>query len=540
MKRVANTGQDVLFKMGAPGEAVVEVPGGGDFIGDDPYHLRIGSQRLDALLEEKGMGWVVQLQRVLRELDYSLLTGRYSRMGRRPFHPRTVLGLIVYGVLTRQSTLRELESLSAVNVGAWWICGGHQLDHSTIGKFVQMHDEALGEAFFVEFVKWLVRRLGLKPGVTSIDGTVIEAAGSRWSALRQEGAKQIAEEAKRDASRSPEDGNLAKAATQASAVLEEVEKRAAARAEQGKDTKTVAVVATEIEAVIQPRKDGVTRAGYKASTLVHEGGFILGQYVHPSSETAAVRPHLEQHGTIFGEGPSTLLMDAAYHSGPLLGFLAEQEIDVLCPSGQAFKEDGQWTKRSPHGLVPKHEFAHDPDTDTYVCPAGQRLRLRGEGKERQGLRYRLYRADACGSCALRSQCTRSQRGQREIKRYTGEEYKEAMAKVLEQPQARKMYKRRLGMAEPVYAELRERQGLRRFRRRGLRGARVEFALHCLALNLKKALRSAAFSALLSALSGHWKRLRALLALWTVSTPPRRIPGPISAGLALPNPHPFEI
>lgn len=539
MKRVANTGQDALFEMGAPREAAVELPGDWDFIGDDPYHLKVGSQRLDALLEEKGMGWVVQLQRVLRELDYSLLTARYSRMGRRPFHPRTVLGLIVFGMLTRQWTLRELESLSAVNVGAWWICGGHQIDHSTIGKFVQMHNEALGGDFFGEFVKWLVRRVGLKPGVASIDGTVIEAAGSRWSALRQEAAKEIAAEAKRDAARSPEDGKLAEAARQASAVVEEVEKRAAARAEQGKDTKTVAVVATEIEAVIQPRKDGVTRAGYKASTLVHEGGFILGQYVHPSSETAAVRPHLEQHRAVFSEGPSTLLMDAGYHNGSLLGFLAEQEIDVLCPSGQAFKEDGEWTKRSAHGLLRKHEFVHDPDTDTYVCPAGQRLRWRSEGKERHGLRYRLYRADACGSCALRSQCTRSQRGQREIKRYVGEEYKEAMAEVLEQPQARKMYQRRLGMAEPVYAELRERQGLRRFRRRGLCGARVEFALHCLALNLKKALCSAAFQALSSPFSAHRRRLGALLAPWAFWRPLRKTDRLLSTALAFSNAGAFQ-
>jgi hypothetical protein len=528
MKRVANTGQEALFDMGAPGEPAVELPGDGDFINADPYHLHIGGQRLDALLEEKGMGWVVQLQRVLRELDYSLLTTRYSRVGRQAFHPRTMLGLIVLGMQTRQWSLRELENLSAMHLGAWWICGGRQIDHSTIGKFVQMHDEVLTKEFFEDFVKWLARRLGLKAGVASIDGTVIEAAGSRWSALREEAARQIAGEAKRDAARSPEDAKLAQAATQASAVLEEVEKRAAARAKQGKDTKTVAVVATEIEAVIQPRKDGVQRAGYKPSTLMHESGFVLAQCVHASSETASVGPLLEQHGGIFSGGPSTLLLDAAYHNGPLLGFLAEQEIDVLCPSGQAFKQDGDWTKRSAHALVRKREFTYDLETDTYVCPAGQRLRHRGSGKERHGLGYQLYRTDACGSCALRSRCTTSRRG-REVKRYVGDEYKEAMDKVLEQPQARRMYKRRLAMAEPVYAELRERQGLRRFRRRGIRGARVEFALHCLALNLRKALHRGVFQAL----SGHGKRLYAFLALWAGSKPPRAHRDRFSTGLAFP-------
>ena len=533
MKRVASTGQAVLgFDLGRVAGPVESKAGDEDFLDDDAGHMMIGDQRLDALLKGTGMGWVVQLKRELRELDYSLLTVRYSSQGRKGFHPRMLLGLIVCGIMERHSTLRELESLSEVNLGAWWICGGRKVDHSTIGKFVQMHDEALGDEFFREFVKLLVGRLGLKVGVASIDGTVIEAAGSRWSALRQEAARQIAEEAKRDAARSPKDAKLAQAATRASAVLKEVEKRAAARAKQGKDPKTVAVVATEVEAVIQPRKDGVQRAGYKPSTLMHESGFILGQHVHPSSEIASVAPLLEQHQAIFSEAPSTLLIDAGYHTAALLGSLAEQEIDVLCPSGQTFKAQGQWTKRSPHKLLPKREFAYDPQTDTYVCPAGERLRHRGDGKERNGLGYRLYRADACGSCALRSQCTTSQRG-REVKRHAGEEHKEAMEKVLEQPRAREMYKRRLAMAEPVYAELRERQGLRRFRRRGIRGARVEFALHCLALNLRKALRAGVFKGVLSALSSHGKRLSAFLVLWAVPKPPRASKGRFSAGLAFP-------
>ncbi len=64
--------------------------------------------------------------------------------------------------------------------------------------------------------------------------------------------------------------------------------------------------------------------------------------------------------------------------------------------------------------------------------------------------------------------------------------KEVMAQVLEQPAARQRYARRSHLVEPVFAELKERQGLKRFHRRGLRGARLEFSLHCLAFNLKRA------------------------------------------------------
>lgn len=53
------------------------------------------------------------------------------------------------------------------------------------------------------------------------------------------------------------------------------------------------------------------------------------------------------------------------------------------------------------------------------------------------------------------------------------------------------------IVEPCFAELRERQGLRRFHRRGLPGVRVEFALHCIAFNLKKTARGPVFLLLLT-------------------------------------------
>ena len=41
------------------------------------------------------------------------------------------------------------------------------------------------------------------------------------------------------------------------------------------------------------------------------------------------------------------------------------------------------------------------------------------------------------------------------------------------------------MVEPVFSVLGQLQGLKRFRRRGLAGARLEFALHVMAYNLSR-------------------------------------------------------
>jgi hypothetical protein len=91
----------------------------------------------------------------------------------------------------------------------------------------------------------------------------------------------------------------------------------------------------------------------------------------------------------------------------------------------------------------------------------------------------------CGDCPLRSHCTDSRVG-RTLKRYPGEEFREWMSQLMDHPQARATYRRRQAIVEPCFAELPERQGLKRFHRRGLKAVRAQFALHCMALNLKRA------------------------------------------------------
>jgi hypothetical protein len=498
-KRVADTGQRGFEFCHPPTPPVAErFPIPDDrFKDDDPYHIVIGERRLDQVLLDNQMRWVVELRQLLGSLDYSLFTVQYSPLGRQAFHPRTVLGLIVYGLLVRQIALRDLEQLSVANIGAWWMCGGHRLDHSTIGKFVQLHEAILGDQFVTALAAWVVQRLRLRVGLSAIDGTVVESAASRWQALRLEAARLAAAQAQQAAAAAPDNEGLQERAMIAQELAAVAEERGAQRAQQGKDTTTVTVTPSDPDAVMQPRKDKVMRPAYKASTLMHEAGVIIGQHVDPSSETAAVAPLLEQHKEVFGALPSTLLLDAAYHNGPLLGELAEQEIDVLCPSGKAMGDE-DWEKKGTKGRFAKHEFRYNEQRDAYLCPAGQWLHYSDRGQDSRGRPYRRYRTPACAQCAVRAQCTTRRRGRR-ITRYAGDEYKEAMAIVLAQPRARAVYGQRMLIAETVYAELRERLGLRRFRRRRLGAVRAEFGLYCIAFNLKKALHHAVLVFVL-----HWR------------------------------------
>ncbi|RPJ52903.1 MAG: hypothetical protein EHM24_33605, partial [Acidobacteria bacterium] len=327
---------------------------------------------------------------------------------------------------------------------------------------------------FLSLTRQLVRQLHLAPGAAAGDGTVIEAAASHYRLLKADAAREAA-------ARAPDDARAQAAA--AAATAREAERRA-----HGRDGETTRVSPSEPEAVVQPLKNGARRPSYKPSALAHETGLIVGQVVEPSDEGAAVAPLLAQHQAIMGAPPVRTLLDAGYHQLEVLGWFVAAELDVLCPAGKA--DRGVWEKAGAGGKHGKARFAYDQEHDEYICPAGQRLSPGGRGKDRGGRRFREYGGAPCPACPQRDRCTTNRHG-RIIKRYEGDELKEAMTQVLEQPRARRAYRRRKAMIEPVFAALRERQGLTRFHRRGLAGVRLEFALHCLAYNLGRALRGPA-------------------------------------------------
>jgi hypothetical protein len=241
----------------------------------------------------------------------------------------------------------------------------------------------------------------------------------------------------------------------------------------------------EPQAVNQPNKDGLYRLSYKPSVLVHSSRFILGQALDASSEVGVLEDLL-RHSEQVGVQVQSLALDTGYFQLEVLRLAIERQLDLLCPPKRQ-SPNAQGLPVTGKGLFAKAAFQYDAKQDAYLCPAGQTLRP-GEWKVEADtqLRLRHYGTAACKTCPLRAQCTASATAPRKIGRYEGEELKEAMAQVFEQPQARKRYARRAHTVEPVFAELKERQGLKRFHRTGVRGARLEFSLHCLAFNLKRA------------------------------------------------------
>jgi transposase len=127
---------------------------------------------------------------VIEGLDLRAMIGRYRGCGEAAYHPRLLLGILVYGYATGVFSSRKLERATYDSVAFRFIAANQHPDHDTIAAFRRRFLPQI-EALFVQ-VLLLARELGiLQLGTVALDGTKIHANASRHSALSYEHAGQI-------------------------------------------------------------------------------------------------------------------------------------------------------------------------------------------------------------------------------------------------------------------------------------------------------------------------------------------------------------
>jgi transposase len=457
---------------------------GRTFVTGNPHQIFLGTVRLEDYLKQAGQTAPLMVERLLRQQDWTVFEQRYSAMGRAPYSPRQMLGLILYGVMQGIHSLRELERLARLDLGCMWVSGGIAPDHANIGRFIVMHEASLSGDFFESLTRTILKASGSNGARLAGDGTVIEAACSHYKLLKQEALKAQVQAACQKAERDPDDPDARQQQRRSEQCQEIFEARQAAREGRGKSAESLRISATEPEAMVQPLKRGHGFApSYKPSVLANEQRIITALALHASSETQVLAEMLDQSARVAGAPAQEVLLDAGYFNDAVIQTSLQRDVSLLCP-------EGKWpAKPRQEGKFSKSEFDYDALADTYRCPAGQTLvflsRCEGSDKTRA---QRLYGSPdrACQGCALRARCTQAAEGRR-IKRYPEDEQRDALRQVMRHPQARRIFSQRKAMVEPVFGHLRERQNFNRFRRKGLQGVKREFALHVLAYNLSRAI-----------------------------------------------------
>jgi transposase len=120
---------------------------------------------------------------VIEGLDLRAMSGSYRGSGSASYHPRMLLGILVYGYATGVFSSRKLERATYDSVAFRFIAANDHPDHDTIAAFRRRFLKEI-EGLFVQ-VLLLAREMGvLNIGTIGLDGTKIHANASRhmWTA----------------------------------------------------------------------------------------------------------------------------------------------------------------------------------------------------------------------------------------------------------------------------------------------------------------------------------------------------------------------
>jgi hypothetical protein len=170
---------------------------------------------------------------------------------------------------------------------------------------------------------------------------------------------------------------------------------------------------------------------------------------------------IEQHQANTGLEVETVVADSKY--GTNGNFIACQERGLRSHMGNLSARQNNTGRRKD--IFGPEQFKYDRRTDTYACPAGQKLHRRRLHPTKRTWDYWTDRG-VCQQCSLREQCTRSAQG-RSLQRHEHEDLLQRARRQSASRQGKLDRKRRQHLQERSFADAANRHGFKRARWRGL-------------------------------------------------------------------------
>ena len=451
---------------------------------------------------------------VEQRLDLSIFDERYrnDETGRRAIPPKILVKIVLFGYSRGLTSSRPLERACRENITFMALSCGQKPDHSTIATFISSMGEEIAPLFTQ--VLLVCDEEGLLGGTHfSLDGLKLSSnAAKEWSGTfrdlkkKQEVLERKVKEAIREHratdSRQKKRKNdrdddrhdrrikrLEKKAKRIERFLAEKEPRKGAR---GKEIQSNI---TDNESAKMVSSHGVVQ-GYNANALVDEKNQVVlhaeafgdgedSKHMDPMLKGA--KQNLEAAGWEEPLKDREVSADTSYFSVTNLETCRDEEVDAYVPDPKFRKRDLRFADARRHRRsVDKRkerykskrrwygpgDFRLDDRTGKLICPAGQALYVKNRNFEVKGHQAIAYRAPkrACRNCHLRSKCLRNPKTeQRQVYIFYGRRpgsLTDAMKQKIDTPEGRKKYEKRLGIVEPVFANIRAQKRMDRFTLRG--------------------------------------------------------------------------
>lgn len=426
-------------------------------------------------LEFVSLEELVPKDHLLRKIDaaidftyiYKLVESLYCADNGRPsIDPVVLFKMILIQHLFGIPSLRKTADEVSMNLAYRWFIGyslNEPTPHfSTISyNFKRRYDSEIITSVF----HWILDEINtagyLSPETVFIDGTHIKANANMKKAVK-------------------------KAVPQAAKIYEEqlLKEINEDRAEHGKkpfddndppEDKEIHASTTDPECGVFHKGEHKKCFAYAAQTACDKNGYVLGVTLNPGNvhDSVAFDKLYDQLIDRYAQ-IKNVVADAGYKTPWICKkVLDDNRIPVLPykrPNGKK-------------GFFRPYEYVYDCYFDCVLCPEDQVLDY--TTTNRDGYREFKSKSYRCKNCASLDKCTSNAKCEKTVVKHLWSEYLERAEDIRHTPEYRKLYDRRKETIERVFADAKEKHGMRYTLYRGLTQVLNWVRLKFAAMNLKK-------------------------------------------------------
>lgn len=422
---------------------------------------------LDQLVPEDHLVRKIE-QAIDFDFIYDLVKDKYSLDNGRPSIDPVVLIKMVFiqylfGIRSMRQTIKEIET----NVAYRWFIGygfTEKIPHfSTFGKnYVRrFHDTDLFEQIFYRILKEAMNKGLVDPSVAFIDSTHVKANANK----KKYDKKVVRVETRNYQSQLDDEINIDR---------EEHGKKAFPPQDK-EEKKEIKVSTSDPDSGYYVKDEREKLFAYSVHTACDSKGFILGTIVTGGNvHDSRMLDQLVTQVTNKVGKPEAVAVDAGYKTPHIAKFLSDQEIRPVMPYTRP---------RTKDGYLKKYDYVYDEHFDCYICPEGQVLPYRTTTRE--GYRQYASNAQICRDCPLLDRCTQSQNHTKMIHRHIWQDYLDEADHLRHTDENKILYAKRKETIERVFADAKEKHGMRWTTLRGHKKVSMQAMLTYAAMNLKK-------------------------------------------------------
>ncbi|HEX8678267.1 MAG TPA: IS1182 family transposase [Segetibacter sp.] len=472
------------------------------------------------------------VDKVIDLLDLTALYRTYKGGGTSSHHPKMLLKAVIYAYIKNIYSSRKIEDAINSDINFIWLCGNCKPDHNTINRFRSEKAAPVLKDIFKQIVLLLAAEGLVSLKEAYVDGTKIEANANRYTfvwgnaiktskekMIKQldelwQYAQSIAKEELRDTAplefktidadkvkqtvknieEAIKDKEVPKKVKQ---KLQYAKKNFADKLDVYKAKEEIlggrnSYSKTDTDATFMRMKEdhmnnGQLKPGYNVQ-ITSNNQIITNYDTFPNpTDTLTLPEHIESYKALYGQAPQTVTADSGYGSEQNYEYLEANNCTAYVKYNY-FHQEQQGERLKKYPFAAEHLY-YNKEQDFYVCPMGQHMDNIGTYtiKNKSGFEQTIskYQAKNCNSCPLRGVCHKSEANRIIEVNHSVNKHKQKARELLTSEEGIAHRKQRAADVEPVFANIKQNKGFRRFMLRGKEKVTTEFGFIAIAHNLMK-------------------------------------------------------